>query len=104
MDLRTEIENKLKQLSGHARAESIAAAVRHIVIAEDRLSRGRLDRDEDYFNDVVYRTNQAFEGILKEAYRVLTGRDVSRLTPAEIETHLTEERPWCARCPRIECP
>ena len=101
MDLRQEIEDKLKQLAGHASAQGIAAAVRHIAVAENRLARGRLDREEDYFNDVVYRTNQAFEGILKEAYRVLTGRDISGLTPAEIENHLTEEKIFPARVSQL---
>ena len=40
------------------------------------------------FNDVVYRTNQAFEGALKEAYVVLTGEAAGRKTPNDIEKYL----------------
>jgi hypothetical protein len=49
--------------------------------------RGREEADDDSFNDVVYRTNQAFEGILKEAYVVLTGKDASKLRPVDLESH-----------------
>jgi hypothetical protein len=62
----------------------IAAAIRHF----DREDNGDLDS----FTDAIYRTNQAFEGGLKEAYRVLTGKDPAKLTPYQIENYLEENR------------
>jgi hypothetical protein len=62
----------------------IAAAIRHF----DREDSGDLDS----FTDAIYRTNQAFEGGLKEAYRVLTGKDPAKLTPFQIETYLEENK------------
>jgi len=38
--------------------------------------------------DVIFRCNQAFEGSIKEAYRVLAGKDPKPKTPAEIEQFL----------------
>jgi HEPN domain-containing protein len=39
----------------------VRAVVRHIERAEMHFRRGREEADDDSFNDVVYRTNQAFE-------------------------------------------
>jgi hypothetical protein len=50
-------------------------------------------KDAHYYNDVVYRTNQAFEGALKEAYKVLGGKtdeETTRKTPNDIEKYFKE--------------
>jgi hypothetical protein len=49
----------------------LKAVVQHAQAAVRHLERGQKERDETAFTDAVYRTNQAFEGSLKEAYRVL---------------------------------
>ena len=91
MDLLAEIHSKLQSLEGHPSREGVRAAIRHVEIAERWLDRGRKEQDEDLFNDVIYRTNQAFEGMLKEAYQVLTGEDSRRLSPHQVEQHLLAE-------------
>jgi hypothetical protein len=85
VDLLVELRAMLSAAADHGNVEGIAAAVRHIEVAERYLTRGRDERDEDAYNDVIYRTNQAFEGMLKEAYRVLVGGDTSKLSPHQIE-------------------
>ena len=50
------------------------------------------DHSTQDYNDVVYRTNQAFEGILKETYRFLHGKDPDNLKLYEIEDYLRKER------------
>ncbi|HEU0207828.1 MAG TPA: hypothetical protein VFQ78_02515, partial [Candidatus Udaeobacter sp.] len=40
------------------------------------------------FTDAIYRTNQAFEGSLKEAFRVLTAKDPDKARPFDIEAFL----------------
>jgi hypothetical protein len=82
----------LSVLSEYQGIDGISAAVRHIEVAERYLTRGRDERDDDAFNDVIYRTNQAFEGMLKEAYRVLTGSDTAKLSPHQIEQRLLEAK------------
>jgi hypothetical protein len=92
MDLLAELREKLSGLATHARVERIRAAIRHIEIAEKYLERGRNEEDPETFNDVIYRTNQAFEGMLKEAYAVLSATDGETLSPHQIEQHLAKEK------------
>jgi hypothetical protein len=67
----------------------LRAVSQHIEAAERHLARGRDQVDESAFTDVIYRTNQAFEGAMKEAYRVLSGKSPARTAVAEIEKFLT---------------
>jgi hypothetical protein len=61
----------------------IDAAVRHFL-------RGQAEPDETLFTDVLFRCNQAFEGSIKEAFRVLAGKDPDRVKPYDIEKFLSE--------------
>jgi hypothetical protein len=92
MDLLSEIKRKIKIIEQDPASEGITAALRHIEVAEKHLLRARAERDDDLLNDVVYRTNQAFEGFLKEAYSVLTGKDSFKISTYQIEQHLLEEK------------
>lgn len=69
----------------------IYAVIQHIEVATKHLLRGQETSDEPAFTDAIYRTNQAFEGSLKEAYRVLAGKDPSHETPNGIESYLQQE-------------
>ena len=71
MNLLDELRRKLETFDTHHRKTGISAAIRHIEIGERYLHRDRADEDPDFFNDVVYRTNQAFEGMLKEGSTTL---------------------------------
>ena len=46
--------------------------------------------DQDFYTDTIYRTNQAFEGSLKEAYRILAEQDPSGVSPHQIEVYLEQ--------------
>ena len=76
-------------MTAHPRVDAARAAIRHIEIAEKHLRLGA--DDPEYFNDVVYRTNQAFEGMLKEAYTVLADSDGSKLSTHHIEQLFAKE-------------
>jgi hypothetical protein len=89
MDLLEEIRNRSKALGGDPSHEGVRSVSHHIEVAERYLNRGRIEREDDLYNDVIYRTNQAFEGMLKEAYTVLTDKDGTTLTPHQIEQHFT---------------
>ena len=97
MDLIAEIHFKLERLRSHASLEGVTAATRHIEFAQRWFERAREDQDDDLYNDAIYRTNQAFEGMLKEAYQVLTGKEVGKLTPHKIEQHLLDENVFTSR-------
>lgn len=97
MDLLEEIRRKTTLLSSHPALDGVNAVLRHVEVAERYLSRARAEREEDLFNDVIYRTNQAFEGMLKEAYSVLTDSDGSKLSPHQIEQHLLDSKALASR-------
>ncbi|NOU16046.1 MAG: hypothetical protein HOO91_00615 [Bacteroidales bacterium] len=83
------IEQIRKQVGLIAEAEQsiyLDAVRLHLERAEYYYLQG--DNDSYFFNDVIYRTNQAFEGALKEAYKVLANKtevEVDRETPFKIE-------------------
>jgi hypothetical protein len=66
MDLLQELRRKVSEIDPHDKVDGINAAIRHIELADRFLSRARSEHDPDLFNDVIYRTNQAFEGMLKK--------------------------------------
>lgn len=88
MDLLADIKRKAEQVPESERP-GIAAVIRHLEQAERFLGRGRLGED-DLFTDVVYRTNHAYEGALKEAFEKLTGKESSGRTPHDIENYFEE--------------
>lgn len=87
MDLLKLINDKCSFFSDPEISQGLKSVILHLETAERHFDRGK--QGEDYlFTDVVYRSNQAYEGSLKEAYRVLTGYPPERLTPYDIEQHL----------------
>jgi hypothetical protein len=97
MDLLNEIGKKINKISDHPTKDGIKAALRHMQVAEKYLFRGREEQDEDLFNDVIYRTNQAFEGMLKEAYNVLTNQFNTKVSPYQIEQHFLSKKLLASR-------
>ncbi len=91
MDLLKLIRDNSEALTGTPFETGLAAVIRHVARAEAYLVKGRDEKDPDYFNDVIYRTNQAYEGILKEAYGLLASKDGRKLRTAELENHFARE-------------
>lgn len=86
MDLLKVTMDKCNYFSDTLTSQGLRSVVSHIEIAERHFDKGR--QGEDYFfTDVIYRSNQAYEGSLKEAYRVLTGNQSEKLSPYEIEKY-----------------
>lgn len=90
LDLLKEINEKIKSHAEWTGAKGLRAILVHIENAERYHRRANAERDEHLYTDVIYRTNHAFEGILKEAYGVLAGGSADRRTPNEIETYLVD--------------
>jgi len=91
MDLIKNIENQIVEIKNYGYSTFLDLIYSHLERAKLYFKNGK--DDEHFFNDVIYRTNQAFEGALKEAYKVLvnkTDEEVSRKTPNEIEKYLKE--------------
>ncbi|KKG56172.1 hypothetical protein [Methanosarcina mazei] len=90
MDLLALIKDKCYSFSDLETAQGLRSIILHLEVAERHLDRGR--KGDDYlFTDVIYRTNQAFEGSLKEAYRVLTGNLPEKIKPYKIELYFEEK-------------
>lgn len=91
MDLLKLLKEKTSYFSNSIEDIGIINVVSHIEITEKHFEGGK--SGEDYlFNDVIYRSNQAFEGALKEAYRIITGNDPMNITPYKIEQYFEESR------------
>ncbi len=82
------LRSKISGVEDGDHSLGLRATLGHIEVAFRHYERGRTDPDETAFNDVIYRTNQAFEGGIKEAYRILTGNDPGKKTPYKIEQYL----------------
>lgn len=91
MDLLATLRSKIKSLDEGAYSPGLKAIILHIETAFGHLSRGQSKNEETAFTDAIYRTNQAFEGSIKEAYRVLAGKDPGKAKPADIEKYLEKK-------------
>ena len=90
MDLLKLIKSKMRTFEGTPSEQGVDAVVHHIEISESHYELGK-SNGEHLYTDVIYRTNQAFEGALKEAYRILTGEDPSKKSPFQIEKYFESE-------------
>lgn len=91
MDLIATIREKLDRLEDGEHMSGLKAVLVHAESAVAHLRRGHDTSDETAFTDAIYRTNQAFEGSLKEAYRVLADKKPEKKTPSKIEEYLTDK-------------
>lgn len=92
MDFVNIIQNKIEKLNLNETFSGIASVMLHIERAFLYFDNGINEPDNHYFNDVIYRTNQAYEGILKEAYKVFTQSDSNKVTPHKIEDYFSENQ------------
>lgn len=91
MDLLAEIREKIKTNSTLSTGGGIKSVATHIEVAEKYHYRAKSENDEHMYTDVIYRTNHAFEGILKEAFEVFSKEGADRKTPYEIEEYMLSE-------------
>lgn len=97
MDLVDTLQRKIAALEEGDYLPGLKAVLLHIETAFRHLSRGQQSSDDTAFTDTIYRTNQAFEGSVKEAYRVLAGKDPAKKTPYEIEAYLEKNNTFRSR-------
>lgn len=91
MDILKEIEKQIESIKVEDNSAYLDQIYSHLDRAELYYKQGQ--NDEQYFNDVIYRSNQAYEGALKESYKVLAGKteaELSKTTPHKIEAHLKD--------------
>lgn len=90
MDIIAILQKKTSLLDSGEHSAGLKATLSHIETAFRHLTRGQKDEDQTAFTDAVYRTNQAFEGAIKEAYRVLTKKNPENVRPYDIESHFSK--------------
>lgn len=89
MDILKEIELQINSIKKTDSSNYLNSILTHIERAEFYYKQGKTDTK--FFNDVIYRSNQAYEGALKESYKVLadkTEEEVFKKTPDDIEKFL----------------
>ncbi|MBD1874279.1 hypothetical protein H6F75_12360 [Nodosilinea sp. FACHB-131] len=87
MDLLKILRSKIDILEEGEHIPGLSAVLLHIETASRHLLRGQENDDSTAFTDAIYRTNQAFEGSLKEAYRVFAEKSPDRKNTFEIESY-----------------
>ena len=89
MDLVKILKDTVAALPAGEYSSGLTAILRHISVAV-RHFEGLSGSHSDRFTDAIYRTNQAYEGSLKEAYRVLANKDPANKSPHQIEKYLEQ--------------
>ena len=93
MDLISLIKNQIKTLPDSIQNNTkIPFVLTHIERAEYFMIEAERLNDDQYYNDSVYRANQAFEGILKEAYLYFTKSERSKKNNYQIENYLLRKK------------
>lgn len=90
MNLTDIIRSAVERLPTGEHDVGLRSVVTHIERAIVNLERGQQEGDDEWYRDAIYRCNQAFEGSVKEAYRVLAGGDPTKKTPFEIEQYIEQ--------------
>src|SRR6266478_6573129 len=91
MDLLKILKNRVATLPDGEYTAGLSAVIKHVEVGTRHLKRAQRSKDDSAFTDAIYRSNQAFEGSLKEAYRVLAGKDPSRESPNSIASYLEKQ-------------
>lgn len=96
-NLIASLKNKIDTLEDSISASTLSAVALHIDSAGRHLIRGQQDHDSSAYSDAVYRSNQAFDCCIKEAYRALGGRNPSAKSLSDIENYLTHHKIFRSR-------
>lgn len=87
MDIAEKLRVAVREVPEGDHTPGLSAIVRHVEAAIRHYDRGDASEDHEAFTDCIYRTNQVYEGSLKEAYRILAGADPSKKSLFEIEKY-----------------
>lgn len=87
MDIAEKLRLAVKDLPEGDHTPGLTAIVRHVETAIRHYDRAEKADDQDAYTDCIYRTNQVYEGSLKEAYRIFSGQTPAKKTLYEIEKY-----------------
>lgn len=86
------LRKKLSLLHNNELNDGVHCIFNHLIQAEKHFINGLEDKNVDLFNDVIYRTNQAYEGILRLAYKIILKKQDKNKSNQEIEETLLKEK------------
>ena len=92
MDTLTLIKKKLNSIQEKKTLENVKIILNHIAMAEKHFNRAMTEKEPDFFNDAIYRTNQAYEGIIRLAYEKILNKNEKNKSNVEIEESLLKEK------------
>lgn len=93
MDILKEIESQINQIKRDDHTAYLDQIHNHLYRAETYYQHGQ--SDPHFYNDVIYRSNQAYEGALKEAFKVLASKTEGQLHKTnlhDIENHFAKTK------------
>lgn len=85
------LRKKLSLLRNPELNDGIHCIFNHLIQAEKHFINGLEDKNLDLFNDVIYRTNQAYEGILRLAYKIIMKKPDKNKSNQVLEEVLLKE-------------
>ncbi len=91
MDTLKLLNKKIEQIKSEEYMIDLSYIIVHISRAEKYFELGREKKEPEYYNDVIYRTNQAYEGGLRCAYKILLEKDHALKSTYQIEEELNKE-------------
>ena len=89
MDIAEKLRLAINELPEGEHTPGLTAIVRHVEAAIGHYERADKRYEEDAYTDCIYRTNQVYEGSLKEAFRILAEEPPSKKTLFEIENYFS---------------
>jgi hypothetical protein len=92
MDIVEKLRLAVAELPDGDYSPGLTAIVRHVEAAIRHYDRADTSNDEDAYTDCIYRTNQVYEGSLKEAYRILSGTSPASKSLFEIEKYFDKDK------------
>ena len=91
MDILNILKQKTSRIDDSDSYTGIQTIIQHIQFAISHMERNQREQQSGGFNDVIYRTNQAFEGGLKGAYMIFQGISTTDKSPGQIEQFFEED-------------
>jgi len=91
MDIAEQLRLAVRELPEGDHTAGLTAIVRHVEAAIRHYDRAGKGDDEDAYTDCIYRTNQVYEGSLKEAFRILSSNPPAKKTLFDIEKYFDSD-------------
>lgn len=88
LDIVAVLRGRVEGMPQDIERTGLNAVLKHIEVAVSHRERGAKFEDDNAFTDAVYRCSQAYEGSLREAYRVIADQDPARVTSHSIERYV----------------